>query len=304
MNELSNEMNNIPSKEKQQYEKALGMSPEYVNSRNFRLKFLRAEEFNPKLAAARMALHFEQKYELFGEDKLGRDIYMRDLNEDDMDCLKTGYLQVLKELDFGNRRVIFYYRALHGNYKHRDNLLRTYWYVTNVLSESEDVQKLGVANVVYNVGGYYPEGGMDWEKSRRLAKLFRAIPLKFCSFYPCIDTKAWTIVVDTFSVVMSKWLRFRLRAIKGSHDEVMLKLKAVGIPAESLPVNDKSELIVDDHLAWIEEQQKKEEEEDHLEPARKKARAWHDAPIAVQTMYETDALSKLCTTSSCFYTVG
>ena len=41
-------------------------------------------------------------------------------------------------------------------------------------------------------------------------------------------TKAWTIVVDTFSVVMSKWLRFRLRAIKGSHDDVMLKLKAVG----------------------------------------------------------------------------
>ena len=40
LNELSNEMNNIPSKEKQQYEKALGMSPGYVNSRNFRLKFL------------------------------------------------------------------------------------------------------------------------------------------------------------------------------------------------------------------------------------------------------------------------
>lgn len=218
LKDLADELDKMPSNRKRALEKAVEMSPEYVQNRNFRLKFLRAEQFDASLAATRMALHFEEKYELFGEEKLGREILLSDLNEDDMESIRTGYLQILPDLDFGNRKVIFYYKALHGCYKDKENLLRSFWYVTNTISASEDVQKLGVANVVYNLGGY-PEGGMDYEKSRRLARLIKAIPIRFCSFYPCIDTKAWEIVVDAFSFIVSKFLRFRLRAIKGDHEE-------------------------------------------------------------------------------------
>lgn len=70
-----------------------------------------AEQFDARLAAVRMALHFEEKLILFGEEKLVREILLSDLNDDDMECLKTGYIQVMKELDFGNRKVIFYYKA-------------------------------------------------------------------------------------------------------------------------------------------------------------------------------------------------
>jgi hypothetical protein len=50
-------------------------NPEFVNSRSFRLMFLRAWGFeDPKLAAERMVQHFEMKMDLFGKDKLGRNI--------------------------------------------------------------------------------------------------------------------------------------------------------------------------------------------------------------------------------------
>ncbi len=198
------------------------MSKDYV-SPNFRLKFLRAEKFDAHLAAVRMALHFEEKLELFGEDKLAREIIQSDLDEDDMASLSSGYVQILDALDMGERKVIFYYKALsnideNDCYRHRENILRSFWYIMNVISASEDVQKLGVVNVVYNLGGL-PRSGIDYEKSRRLAKLFKAIPVRFCSFYPCIDTKFWSVVVETFSVIINKFLLMRFKIIEGDHEE-------------------------------------------------------------------------------------
>jgi len=223
LKDLDDEIDKLPSDQKGALEKTMQLSKEYVNRISFRLKFLRAEKFDPHLAAIRMALHFEEKLELFGEEKLGREILQSDLSEDDMASLSSGYLQILKKLDFGERKVVFYYKALsnvveHDCYKYRENILRAFWYVMNVISESEDVQKLGVVNVVYNLGGM-PRSGIDYEKSRRLAKLFKAIPVRFCAFYPCIDNSFWSVAVKTFSVIISKYLLMRFRIIKGDHEE-------------------------------------------------------------------------------------
>ena len=46
-----------------------------------------------------------------------------DSDEDDLECLKTGYLQVLSERDCGNRKVIFYFKAMTDCYKRRENLV-------------------------------------------------------------------------------------------------------------------------------------------------------------------------------------
>ncbi len=79
LKDLDDEIKKIPSDQKRALEKAMQMSKDYI-SRNFRLKFLRAEKFDAHLAAVRMALHFEEKLELFGEDKLVREIIQSDLD--------------------------------------------------------------------------------------------------------------------------------------------------------------------------------------------------------------------------------
>ena len=53
---------------------------------------------------------------------------------------------------------------------------------------------------------------------------------------------------------------------------VLLKLKAIGIPSEVLPVTESSELLVEEHLAWI-AQREKEEETEAAEPPSKRSRA-------------------------------
>lgn len=258
LRELKLELAKLSGDQKNAFEKASNQSPEYVNDRAFRIKFLRAEKFDARAAAIRIGRHFEEKSKLFPEEMLTREVQLSDLDEDDMECFRTGYLQVLPGVDCANRKVVFYYKAVSDCYKQRENLLRVFWYVMNLISLKEDVQKLGVVNVVYNVGGF-PNHGMDYEKSRRLARLFRAIPVRFNGFYPCVDEMAWVVVVETFAVMISRFLRIRLRIITGNHKEVCAKLMSCGIPANSMPVNDKSELLVDSHLSWIEGLEKGEE---------------------------------------------
>mmetsp|Transcript_44021 Transcript_44021/g.106748 ORF Transcript_44021/g.106748 Transcript_44021/m.106748 type:complete len:427 (+) Transcript_44021:249-1529(+) len=231
--------------------------PEYVHDRKFLVKFLRAEKYDATKVASRIAAYFDEKQNLFGRDKLTKEIELSDLDEHDMESLRLGFLQVLAEPDHANRKVLFYYKALTNCYKERENILKTFWYLTNVLSRDEDVQRFGIVNVVYNNGGF-PENGMDYEKSRRLARLFKAIPVRFSSFLVCIDEGPWLTVVDTFSIIVDKFIRIRLRAILGSRQECFYQLMTLGIPVYTMPVNERNQVLVGVHLLWIEDQRRTE----------------------------------------------
>lgn len=194
---------------------ALTKFPDYSRDRAFQIKFLRADRFDVEAAAQRMAIHFHCKLELWGFEKLGRDIVWGDLDEHDLDCLRRGYFQILPELDAAGRRIFFYYKALTNCYRERSNILRTVWYLADWMSHDESVQQLGVVNVVYNIGGF-PEGGMDYEKSRRLSYLFRGLPVRFDSFIVCLDESPWLNVVEIFSFMVSKFIRVRMRTVQGT----------------------------------------------------------------------------------------
>ena len=80
-------------KHRSAYDKAKAQNPDYVFSRNFRLSFLRSEHFEPTQAALRLVKFCQGKLELFGEESLGRNITMKDLDEQDLECLKSGIMQ-------------------------------------------------------------------------------------------------------------------------------------------------------------------------------------------------------------------
>ena len=55
-----------------------------------------------------MARHFEFKRELFGDDKLVKDITLDDMDEDDLDAFATASLIPLKERDQSGRTVLWH----------------------------------------------------------------------------------------------------------------------------------------------------------------------------------------------------
>jgi hypothetical protein len=74
LQELETEIQKKHHQNKSAYDTAKSVSNEYASNRTFRLKFLRADNYDPVKAAVRFMRHFEGKLELFGKDKLVRDI--------------------------------------------------------------------------------------------------------------------------------------------------------------------------------------------------------------------------------------
>ena len=101
------ELSRISDADKRAYLLAKQKNPQYVNERKFLLMFLRANLFDASNAASRIVSFFQAKLELFGPEKLGRDIMMNDLNEEDIACFESGYCQVLGGRDRAGRAVFF-----------------------------------------------------------------------------------------------------------------------------------------------------------------------------------------------------
>jgi hypothetical protein len=102
----------IPNKEA--YDIALKISPNYVNNRSFRLKFLRSDDFDPFQAAKRLARHFDYKLELFGKELLCKDIEQDDLDEGSLKCLYSGWMQKLPLRDTSGRLVTVAFPRIEG----------------------------------------------------------------------------------------------------------------------------------------------------------------------------------------------
>ena len=96
------------------YIAATSKDSSYTSSRALRLKFLRAETFDSKRAAARLVGFFERKLEAFGPDPLARDILISDLNEEDQICLQSGLMTLVPEKDTAGRGIMTWMPTLTG----------------------------------------------------------------------------------------------------------------------------------------------------------------------------------------------
>jgi len=100
-------LNKIKPKKKEAYTRAKFLNKKYVESRDFRLAFLRSDKFDPKEAAQTIVNHFDIKRRIFGDDEvLGRDVVQSDLQEDDLERLRDGFIQLLPERDAAGRTII------------------------------------------------------------------------------------------------------------------------------------------------------------------------------------------------------
>ena len=100
---LQDELQNISYKPA--YDLAVQQNPVFPTERSFKLQFLRADGFNPDVAARRMTAYFEQKLKLFGEQNLTQNIRVLDLDDETIDCLNSGYMQLLPSRDRAGRAV-------------------------------------------------------------------------------------------------------------------------------------------------------------------------------------------------------
>jgi hypothetical protein len=120
---LEEEIQKISSNSKEAYDQALLQNAEYVTARKFRLKFLRADSFCPRSAAARLVKFLEQKSMLFGVEKLTQDIKLSDLDASDNRCIEAGICQLLPFRDQAGRGIQHWMPILKESYHTTRNMV-------------------------------------------------------------------------------------------------------------------------------------------------------------------------------------
>lgn len=105
------------------YELAEKMNKGYVTSRDFRAMFIRADRWDTWEASERMIRFFELKRQLFGDEKLVKDIHLEDLDDDDMDSLRAGHHQLSPHKDSAGRLIVAGMLALR-KFKSVENIVR------------------------------------------------------------------------------------------------------------------------------------------------------------------------------------
>ena len=105
---LEEELGKISGPSRSAFDQAMSLNADYVQGKPFRLLFLRADEYDSSKAARRMMKHFQNKLELFGEEKLTKTITYDDLNKEDKAALHCGSFQFLEEPDVKGRTVVFF----------------------------------------------------------------------------------------------------------------------------------------------------------------------------------------------------
>lgn len=231
-------------KEAAAYRKAEALNPAYVRDDQFRLKFLRADRFDAKQAALRMARHFEAKLDLFGESKLCEDISQNDLTPGDMDALVTGvgHLPIrdstgrLVRISFSHNGVDIAGSTM--------QILRALFYSLMVLSDDEETQNNGVVFVSWAVG-FKQDSTID-QKTKSdefknalwaMVKLAcTAIPLQHEAFHLCYDNFFFSPIFAMIKISLGLYLRVRVRTHYGNRLECQRKLQTFGIPTTILPL--------------------------------------------------------------------
>ena len=96
----------IPPHQKQAYLRSQKIPTTYINSKEFRLRFLRLELFDVAKAAKKMVLFLDTAVFHFGDIVLERPVRLQDFDKKDLQMLRSGMVQLLPFRDQSGRRVL------------------------------------------------------------------------------------------------------------------------------------------------------------------------------------------------------
>jgi hypothetical protein len=99
---------------KSSYINAKEQNKDYVNNRDFRLTFLRADNFDTIKAARRLIQYLDRKLGLFGPERLTKTITLEDFSEEDMIVARSGLGTMLPLRDQAGRLVLSWMTMLRG----------------------------------------------------------------------------------------------------------------------------------------------------------------------------------------------
>jgi hypothetical protein len=215
-------------------------SPDFVHNPKHCLKFLRAERFNPKSAAARMIRFFDLKMVLFGASKLCKDITLEDFSLSDLEDFGKGFVQTLPWRDRTGRPVVILFPS-HHYYKSTESLVSTrcrihnefltsrvihlqlrlllqgrmFYYIVMSLIEDEESQKKGIVIINYDMGDFSFDQ-FDRFGLQISARSLLDTPMKMVSMHHCFSDGRFRFIVKFVLNLLGLDMQARVKLHQGT----------------------------------------------------------------------------------------
>jgi hypothetical protein len=191
----------------------------YVSKRDLLLKFLRSEAYKPKEAAIRLVAFFELKLELFGKEKLTKEIRVEDFSTspNDLAALELGLFHRLPGRDRSGRVILGKFHRPEFCHIPLESKMRICWYMLMTVAEEEKDQRQGVVLLVFNMNGIVNRVE-TWKNSTLLA----AIPVRVNAFHMCYNDPKITVLTSLAMLAMGPYYRARFRMHEGMYSSIHL----------------------------------------------------------------------------------
>ncbi|CAJ1965021.1 unnamed protein product [Cylindrotheca closterium] len=253
---LQNEIDIL--RDKKAYNIAERLDPEYVRDQEFCLAFLRCEKFDCQKAALRIVRHFQMKLDLFGEDKLAKDITQDDLDMDDMDALYSAAGRFLDAHDSG-RRIINFLVGVPKLFKTDAVLRRAFYNIMVAFRDNAEIQRRGTVAICWGAGSAEGTSGDNADLNWKLPKLNEGSPMRISALHMCYTDSVWKDRVAIIRNGLNKQTQVRARVHYGTVQECLQHLRRHGIDPTSIPVNEHGEISDQLEHCRILKQQRKHE---------------------------------------------
>ncbi|KAG7370288.1 hypothetical protein IV203_028034 [Nitzschia inconspicua] len=238
------------------YSKALLQDATYIQSSRFQLPFLRCEQWDASASSLKVLNFLEMKLQLFGSEKLCRDITISDLSKDDRKMLESGFFQLSSQRDVAGRAILVAMPMCAYPEMSMDSVMRAFYYMYMTAAHDVETQQKGLVLIGCNVG---PRRYVNRKIAWHVHKVRQALPLKTMGIHYCYDDLRMLPMMTIGMLVSSASSRVRFRAHYGTVPELHHALTTFGIPDQSLPVTTDGEPKIKSFRTWMKSRKQQED---------------------------------------------
>jgi hypothetical protein len=222
----------------------------FVNSKEFRLRFLRFELFDIQKSAIRMLQWLELALSLFGSVALERPIRMSDFTIHELKIFRKGYIQLLPVRAYGTGRRILCFIPYDEEWYtiSKQVIQKIVMYIDWILGNDIDTQRKGVAVILMfdssfrkktNAGVRFPTGQL-------------ILSIRMSAIHICTpDTPFFRLRRSFVIMVLGSHNRSRLKLHIGTSIEIRYLLQVYGIPIECIPLTYTGKIKLSNIRQWI-----------------------------------------------------
>lgn len=262
LDELATEIEKLPIKKKSAY--LHSQNPQefilpdgtkttsaYVNTDDFRLRFLRASLFDAQQAAKLMVKYLEVALDFFGEFALFRPVNLNDFTKEEMRVFRTGMGQFLPFRDRYGRRVFVVFQSERIEEVPQTMRMKILFYMTYSIATGDlDLQRKGMVAILWSQGDMKYKFKVTPEKCS--VQMHEFAPIRLSAVHICTpDTSFYRFARGVWAIGFGRNAFLRIRFHMGTSVELRYVLQSYGINMDQMPITCTGTIKQQNFKQWM-----------------------------------------------------